>query len=716
MHTEADLLDAMEYATLPEQRRLMAELQDVRDRKTASKQAARDTDLGARIARDHLTPVLVHGQHTASTDWLDEVAPNYHTADLKNIDREIRAEAATWFSHVHQAVREDQEEFGEQARGVARRTASQYGTLQNQVANLFISHIASLYRLAEGTDMAGVPSAAGDNTNPDLEPWKTETTLPPNNADTLSAPPGLDASPEQPSPEGGSLDGEPSDSSPTSAPSVDADNLLDVSDSNNAAGSTQSGVAVQTMGSRRVASIPEGIPKSEWPIDDEGHPFYPNGKMNSQCPACEAAGKNTYKNSYLDKPSVWSEASRHFLALEEGQALEIPGQTDVEQSGEAGTTLPQAINPTDAPETMDNFIDFNKDDPSAVSSERAKNISANGYKAHCGRTDEHGAHMADGKFCVGNKGDRITEKTKKDASLEALWASDPFRVTAGDQPPWLKKDDDNADKDKDNDDTDDDEKTPSTGKSEDSLDDRFWGDKDDDDSKKSSKLAISTGPNPQGSFAYDPARVTDLGYKEGFRYAVLWSPGKPVPAAISSSAGIGDKYNAQYVAGYKEGVAAGIAKLPTAFKAAWVQASANPVQVAASRRTAAEVAKPGHWEDGEYVNEAGGQEVDEDEYRKKNNLPKSAALPQLELSAMDDTVSNPLTLSEGGGNVDGKGAADVASVPTPGQSEADYPQPSGTPAPAIGTQPIDAWVGGGTSDPEKTAAFRAIVSRNLARV
>lgn len=72
--------------------------------------------------------------------------------------------------------------------------------------------------------------------------------------------------------------------------------------------------------------------------------------------------------------------------------------------------------------------------------------------------------------------------------------------------------------------------------------------------------------NPHGSFEYEPQEAIDQGYKEGFAYALSWTPGRPIPAAVNSSVGVGHKYNAEYVQGYKEGYADGMAENKTASK------------------------------------------------------------------------------------------------------------------------------------------------------
>ena len=228
-----------------------------------------------------------------------------------------------------------------------------------------------------------------------------------------------------------------------------------------------------------------------------------------------------------------------------------------------------------------------------------------------------------------------------------------------------------------------------------------------------SRTAVATGPNPYGSKVYNPQDAIDQGYKEGYRYAVLWTPGKPVPSALTSSAAVGHQYNAEYVQGYKEGTAAAVGQMDQATKAAWAKA-ATAVQMVARRQAAsggAECTKsdgktPCNFKEGQgaHCSAHGGS-------------LKTAALPQLELSAMDQTPSNPGEFGADAPTVDGKGASDVASVPTPGQSTADYPAPGGSQTPAIGEDPADAWVGqeAGAADSNKAAAFRATVQANLRR-
>ena len=140
---EADLLEAMKYASLPEQRRLMAELDDLRADAALEAEADLDTDLANAIIEDHLTPVLVHGMHSTATDWLSEEVPDFTTADLHEIGTALRAKASVWYATISDAVKDDRTELREQARGVARRLGSQYGAVANQAADIFLEYVGT---------------------------------------------------------------------------------------------------------------------------------------------------------------------------------------------------------------------------------------------------------------------------------------------------------------------------------------------------------------------------------------------------------------------------------------------------------------------------------------------------------------------------------------------------------------------------------------------
>jgi hypothetical protein len=122
---EAHLLAAMTRATGDEQRQIMGELEGLR--RTARRQviADREIDLADAYIHDSLTPVRVHEHHTAATDWIEDVAePGY---DATTVHQATVVEARRWMSRVSSAVKEDRDEYLEQARGVARQHASTMG-------------------------------------------------------------------------------------------------------------------------------------------------------------------------------------------------------------------------------------------------------------------------------------------------------------------------------------------------------------------------------------------------------------------------------------------------------------------------------------------------------------------------------------------------------------------------------------------------------------
>lgn len=141
MKTEASLLQAIASATtFREQAQLVAELDALRAATANRVQADRDVDLTDTIIRETMTPVLVHSMHTASTDWLSE-------ADMPSVDHNaVHAEASLWFGKTAAFVREDEEEFTEQARGFARRFASQFGEQAGEAERAFMDYVAFLHR------------------------------------------------------------------------------------------------------------------------------------------------------------------------------------------------------------------------------------------------------------------------------------------------------------------------------------------------------------------------------------------------------------------------------------------------------------------------------------------------------------------------------------------------------------------------------------------
>ena len=665
-HTEAQLLEAMAHATLPEQRKIRAELDQLRTEAARQAEEDREVDVANAVIEAHLTPVLVHGMHSTATDWLGEDVEDFGVQDLPQITSSMRVEASHWYRNVSPGVKANRYELREQARGVAARYASQYGSVADRAQEAFMQQVARLV-VAEGTDMAGVPSAAGDNTNPELVAWSDE-------ADDMgtnegSPPPAYDAytpveggggtpQPQAPAPATSGDPGEPTDTAPS------AQTTLPVEDTHNDPGDAAA-----------TGEIPPVSARYE---------------------------------------TAQQRAIRQYLAVEEGTEPPVPGVADIEQDGEAGTTLPLEVSVSGHPESLDTFVPATPSKPAP--STRAPNVTGSrrvvakvvgeleeyivrNRVTAATMTRQHFQHIADsistapvdektrtklahhfadrlgatnGQFQRQRFIDAATRKTASRPD-KGDWSATCGTCGAG---PFNAVD------------------IVQHQREEHGA--KFSGTPDTDSfgryetapvATARRTTAVATGPNPQGSFVYDPIVVEAKGYEEGFAYALTWSPGKPIPAALTSAASIGNKYNAEYVAGYQAGVTDGIASLSADFQSAFTAARQKAVVL--SRR-----------------------------------FPKSSSLPQLQLADMDDSVSNPFTWStptRGGSG--GAGAADVASVPTPGQGVADYPQPgSTTPTPSVGdgAEPVEPIEPENTAspvvaDPAQVEAFRRRVRANLGR-
>jgi hypothetical protein len=141
MTTRQDLFQALTKASsLADQIKLVAELDALDNSRTAAVHAERSLDWADTTVRETLAPRIAYERDSASTDWLlDEPTgtPDYHQAVL--------ADAATWYGRVHMAVKHDPEEFAEQAKGLARKVAGQYGQYGNAAAREFLDYVQFLY-------------------------------------------------------------------------------------------------------------------------------------------------------------------------------------------------------------------------------------------------------------------------------------------------------------------------------------------------------------------------------------------------------------------------------------------------------------------------------------------------------------------------------------------------------------------------------------------
>lgn len=169
---EAKLRQAIATAkTLSEQRRLVAQLDDVRRQASAQKARDNELDLAASIVRDTLTPVKVHDRHTASSDWLSEVEVPAG-GDYGSL---MRVEASLWFKKLHNEVKADRHEFAEQAMGMAHRLAGQFGEMAPRAQQAFLDEAGRLHRLSAGDSPGKVDEDQSGNAESQVTDYDTKT-------------------------------------------------------------------------------------------------------------------------------------------------------------------------------------------------------------------------------------------------------------------------------------------------------------------------------------------------------------------------------------------------------------------------------------------------------------------------------------------------------------------------------------------------------------
>jgi hypothetical protein len=177
---EAALLRAMASAkSLKDQAVLAEELQTLRSQHQASLQDERDLQWADMVVEATLSPVWRGSQHTAASDWMDEVTP----VDTDSSHQSMMAEASVWFNRTSPEVREDREEFGIQAHGMARRLAGRYGEGASAAAQAFIDYATFLLHreAASGLDQIEQTTAPDGVT-------EKPTQLPEDTFDTFAEP------------------------------------------------------------------------------------------------------------------------------------------------------------------------------------------------------------------------------------------------------------------------------------------------------------------------------------------------------------------------------------------------------------------------------------------------------------------------------------------------------------------------------------------------
>ena len=147
---EAAILEAMRTASLDEAEALRDELISLRQSRIAAAAQERELNLGASLVDVALTPVMVHGTSTASSDWLDrvEVAPSF-----ESVRPTIVASATRWFRALSSHVVADIDEFEEQAANMAKREASAFGQTAPQAQRFYLAQVNAMraHAVEEGT-------------------------------------------------------------------------------------------------------------------------------------------------------------------------------------------------------------------------------------------------------------------------------------------------------------------------------------------------------------------------------------------------------------------------------------------------------------------------------------------------------------------------------------------------------------------------------------
>jgi hypothetical protein len=181
---------------------LIAEAERLQTARIASVDVDRALDLTVHEAVE-IVPQGTHELHTSATDWL--VGMSTTAASATEAEHALIAEASLWFERVPAIVKEDPDEYLTQAKGLAKRIASQYGEAADAAADAFMREAARLYRqglktgsvkvaeLIPAHDLSGPPGSMGRIPDPTPQPGNQDdyTT---NTHDTPKPGPHLDAS------------------------------------------------------------------------------------------------------------------------------------------------------------------------------------------------------------------------------------------------------------------------------------------------------------------------------------------------------------------------------------------------------------------------------------------------------------------------------------------------------------------------------------------
>lgn len=135
------LVEASRAETLEEQKRLMRAAQEARHARYAAAEADRQTELGAKIVAERMTPVATHTLVTAASDWMHALEVE---SDAKAMSDHIVTQATLWYGKVSPEVKADAEEFAEQARGQARSISGGFGKQAAAAFQSFVEETAAM--------------------------------------------------------------------------------------------------------------------------------------------------------------------------------------------------------------------------------------------------------------------------------------------------------------------------------------------------------------------------------------------------------------------------------------------------------------------------------------------------------------------------------------------------------------------------------------------
>lgn len=140
--------------------------------KTRAREAAasRELDLGAHFASQRLSPVPVHELHTAATNWLADydfgAEPEFRTAMI--------IQASGWYRGLDRAVKEDYQEFAEQAHGRAHTAATTYPNQYAAATQEFLRTAAYLRSTDAASGLPQIDQTVDPNNAPSPTPYPVE--------------------------------------------------------------------------------------------------------------------------------------------------------------------------------------------------------------------------------------------------------------------------------------------------------------------------------------------------------------------------------------------------------------------------------------------------------------------------------------------------------------------------------------------------------------